>query len=83
MAIQTGGWRPATGGGDVVGRAISGISRRTGEWGKVLLAGLRFLAYRFIRDLYQFITYGPLIRLVSKTLLRRIMFANMIGLAVL
>ncbi len=83
MAIQTGGWRPATGGGDVVGRAISGISRRAGEWGKVLLAGLRFLAYRFIHDLYQFITYGPLIRLVSKTLLRRIMFANMIGLAVL
>jgi len=30
--------------------------------------------------LYEFLTYGPLIRLVAKTLLRRIIFANMIGL---
>jgi two-component system sensor histidine kinase ChvG len=33
--------------------------------------------------LYEFLTYGPLIRLVAKTLLRRIIFANMIGLVVL
>jgi two-component system sensor histidine kinase ChvG len=32
---------------------------------------------------YEFLTYGPLIRLVAKTLWRRILFANMIGLAVL
>ncbi len=33
--------------------------------------------------LYEFLTYGPLIRLVAKTLLRRIIFANMIGFAIL
>jgi two-component system sensor histidine kinase ChvG len=33
--------------------------------------------------LYEFLTYGPLIRLVAKTLLRRIIFANLIGLAIL
>lgn len=33
--------------------------------------------------LYEFLTYGPLIRLVAKTLLRRIIFANMIGLVIL
>ena len=33
--------------------------------------------------LYDFLTYGPLIRFVSKTLQRRIIFANTIGLAIL
>jgi two-component system sensor histidine kinase ChvG len=83
MAIQTGGWRPATGGGDALARVTSGIGRRAGVWGQLLLQGARIALRRIGRDLYHFITYGPLIRLVSKTLLRRIMFANLIGLAVL
>jgi two-component system sensor histidine kinase ChvG len=83
MAIQTGGWRPATRAGDVLARVISGIGRRAGDWGRDLLAAAPIVLRRVGRDLYQFITYGPLIRLVSKTLLRRIMFANLIGLAVL
>ena len=33
--------------------------------------------------LYQLLTEGPIVRFVSKTLLRRIIFANLIGLAVL
>jgi two-component system sensor histidine kinase ChvG len=82
MAIQTGGWRPATGGGDALARVASGIGRRAGEWGRALLAGAPVVLRRVGRDLYHFLTYGPLIRLVSKTLLRRIMFANLIGLAV-
>jgi two-component system sensor histidine kinase ChvG len=32
---------------------------------------------------HEFLTYGPLIRLVAKTLMRRIIFANLIGLVVL
>lgn len=32
---------------------------------------------------YEFLTHGPLIRLVTRTLLRRIVFANVIGLATL
>ena len=33
--------------------------------------------------LYEFLTYGPLIRLVAKTLMRRIIFVNLIGLVIL
>ena len=83
MAIQTGGWRPATGGGDVLARVSASIGRRAGEWGRLLREGGRIVLRRVGRDLYHFITYGPLIRLVSKTLWRRILFANLIGLAVL
>jgi two-component system sensor histidine kinase ChvG len=83
MAIQTGGWRPATGGGDVAGKAISSANRVAGQFRHAVSLRGRALARRAGRDLYEFITYGPLIRLVSKTLLRRIMFANLIGLAVL
>jgi two-component system sensor histidine kinase ChvG len=52
-------------------------------YGLRLWDGAQILGRRIGRDLYDFVTYGPLIRLVSKTLLRRIMFANLIGLAVL
>jgi hypothetical protein len=83
MAIQTGGWRGATGGGDWLARAASGIGRHLAAWGGMLGEGARIVLRRVGRDLYSFITHGPLIRLVSKTLLRRIMFANLIGLAVL
>jgi two-component system sensor histidine kinase ChvG len=83
MAIQTGGCSPATGGWSVVARAASSLGRRAGESGQLLLQGARSVMHRIGPDLYHFLTYGPLIRLVSKTLLRRIMFANLIGLAVL
>jgi two-component system sensor histidine kinase ChvG len=83
MAIQTGGWRPATGGAEAVSKAVAGASRRAGEYGWILVEKALPLARRVGRRLYGFITHGPLIRLVSKTLLRRIMFANLIGLAVL
>jgi two-component system sensor histidine kinase ChvG len=83
MAIQTGGWRPASGGAEGVVRAISCARQYAGEYGQLLLEGVRILGRRIGRDLYQFLTHGPLIRLVSRTLLRRIMFANLIGLAVL
>jgi two-component system sensor histidine kinase ChvG len=83
MAIQTGGWRPATGGGEVVSRAIASARQRAGEHGQRVIENARMLARWAGRFTYQFVTHGPLIRLISKTLLRRIVFANMIGLAVL
>src|SRR5262245_10953525 len=84
MAIQTGGWRPATGGGsEGVARAMATARRYAGEHGLRLMEGALSLSRSIGRNLYHFIARGPLIRLVSKTLLRRIMFANLIGLAVL
>jgi two-component system sensor histidine kinase ChvG len=62
---------------------MAGLRRHAWAYGlRVLDSGL-ILGRRVGRHLYQFATHGPLIRLVSKTLLRRIMFANLIGLAVL
>src|SRR5262245_51448891 len=83
MAIQTGGWRPAAGGADAVSRAIASARQRAGEYRQRLLEGAGQLGRKAGRTTYQFVTHGPLIRLISKTLLRRIVFANMIGLAVL
>ncbi len=83
MAIQTGGWRPATGGTEGEARAVAMIRRYAGEYGLRLMEVAQAVGRRIWRDLYHFVTRGPLIRLVSKTLLRRIMFANLIGLAVL
>jgi two-component system, OmpR family, sensor histidine kinase ChvG len=51
-----------------------GMAGRAGAW-------VRQLAVR--SGFYDFLTYGPLIRLVTRTLLRRIVFANVIGLAIL
>jgi len=62
---------------------MAGVRRHAWAYGLRLLDGALILGRRVGRHLYQFITHGPLIRLVSKTLLRRIMFANLIGLAVL
>jgi two-component system sensor histidine kinase ChvG len=83
MAIQTGRWRPGADTAEVVARVAAGIARRAGEHGRRLRAVLGALARRAGPALYRFLTYGPLIRLVSKTLLRRIIFANLIGLAIL
>ena len=84
MAIQTDRSGPAARVADALHRGILSLSERA--------HGLRAIARRLVLyarafgrriGLYEFLTYGPLIRLVSKTLLRRIMFANLIGLAVL
>ena len=83
MAIQTGRWRPAAGGAEVVTEPSPpspGVPASTA--GAFRPAGCSSRR-RLGRDLYQFLTYGPLIRLVAKTLLRRIIFANLIGLAIL
>jgi two-component system, OmpR family, sensor histidine kinase ChvG len=83
MAIQTGRWRPAADGAEVVTRAFSGVARRAGEIGRRVRGRFGVFARRAGSAFYAFLTYGPLIRLVSKTLLRRIIFANLIGLAIL
>jgi two-component system, OmpR family, sensor histidine kinase ChvG len=83
MAIQTGGWRPASGRTEGIARATAAARRYAGKYGPRLADGASAVGRRIGRDLYYFVTRGPLIRLVSKTLLRRIMFANLIGLAVL
>jgi two-component system sensor histidine kinase ChvG len=88
MAIQTGRWRPAAGGAEAVARVVSGVARHAGEHGRRVLGKLGVgrldaLARRAGHAFYGFLTHGPLIRLVSKTLLRRIIFANLIGLAIL
>lgn len=77
MAIQTHRSRPAVGGAD----AFSGLARGLSAYGRRFFIHARTLSRRM--RLYEFLTYGPLIRLVAKTLLRRIIFANMIGLAIL
>jgi two-component system sensor histidine kinase ChvG len=64
-------------------RATSSAARRAGSYGRRLRVKLYALGRRFGRDLYQFVTYGPLIRLIAKTLLRRIIFANLVGLIIL
>jgi two-component system sensor histidine kinase ChvG len=83
MAIQTGGWRPAAGGAEGLARALATVRRLGAAYGLRLWDAALIMGRRIGRDLYHFTTQGPLIRLVSKTLLRRIMFANLIGLAVL
>ena len=83
MAIQTSRWRPAAGGAEVVTRAFSSAARHAGGYGRRLFDLARAPGRRIGRALYAFLTHGPLIRLVSKTLLRRIIFANLIGLAIL
>src|SRR5215813_5697939 len=83
MAIQTGGWRPAIGGAEGLARVLARARCQASAYGLRILDGALLLGRRVGRYSYQFVTRGPLIRLVSKTLLRRIMFANLIGLAVL
>ena len=84
MAIQTHRARPADAGtGGVLG-ALSNVAGRMGglkETARRIAGYVRVFSRRI--GLYEFLTYGPLIRLVAKTLLRRIIFANLIGLVVL
>jgi len=84
MAIQTDRARPADAGTGVVLGALSNVAGRTGglkETARRIAGYVRVFSRRI--GLYEFLTYGPLIRLVAKTLLRRIIFANLIGLVVL
>ena len=84
MATQTDRSRPADGGAEVLIRNISSVAGRAGQlraFGGRLVGYVRDFARRI--HLYEFLTYGPLIRLVAKTLLRRIIFANLIGLVIL
>jgi len=84
MAIQTDRSRPAAGEAEVLLRSISNVAGRArglGAYGQRLLVYTRAFSRRI--GLYEFLTYGPLIRLVAKTLLRRIIFANLIGLTIL
>ncbi len=83
MAIQTGGWRPGADTAEAVTRSAAGVARRAREHGRRLGGKLGALAGRGGRGFYAFLTHGPLIRLVTKTLLRRIIVANLIGLAIL
>jgi len=48
---------------------------------RAIKSALRSFSQRI--GFYEFLTHGPLIRLVTRTLLRRIVFANVIGLATL
>jgi two-component system, OmpR family, sensor histidine kinase ChvG len=83
MAVQTGRWPPAADDAALVARATSSVARRAGNYGRRLRVKFYALARRAGRDFYQFLTYGPLIRLIAKTLLRRIIFANLVGLIIL
>src|SRR5262245_41712926 len=84
MAIHSDRSRPAAASGEALLRHISGVAGRN--------SGLAAVARRIgghLRDFsrrigfYEFLTYGPLIRLVAKTLMRRIIFVNLIGLVIL
>jgi two-component system, OmpR family, sensor histidine kinase ChvG len=84
MAIQTDRSRPAGAGSGVVLRALPHVADRIGavrETARRIAERVRDFSRRI--GFYEFLTYGPLIRLVAKTLLRRIIFANLIGLVVL
>jgi two-component system sensor histidine kinase ChvG len=84
MAIQTDRSRPADSRPEVLPHSLSGLRDRTGALGDAArraAGSIRDFSRR--TGLYEFLTYGPLIRLVAKTLLRRIIFANLIGLVVL
>src|SRR5437879_1072855 len=85
MAIHSDRSRPADAGAEILLRNISAVAGRSGAARRA--ERLRAFAERLVghaRDfsrrigLYEFLTYGPLIRLVAKTLMRRIIFANLI-----
>jgi two-component system, OmpR family, sensor histidine kinase ChvG len=97
MAIQTGGFRFAAGARETVRRSLGRLAchardllghagleagaRRLRSILSPVFAPLRRLAARL--RLYELMTHGPIIRFVSKTLQRRIIFANLFGLAIL
>jgi two-component system, OmpR family, sensor histidine kinase ChvG len=84
MAIHSDRSRPAEATAPVLLRNISTITGGTSgltAFAKRVGGHLRIFSRRI--GLYEFLTYGPLIRLVAKTLMRRIIFVNLIGLVIL
>ncbi|KAB2912839.1 MAG: HAMP domain-containing protein [Hyphomicrobiaceae bacterium] len=84
MAVETGGSRFAAGATETLRRSLAAFGAAV----RMLAAAVTRVtagARAFVRHsgLYEFLTYGPLIRLVTRTLQRRIIFANIIGLLIL
>src|SRR5262245_49942983 len=91
MAVETDGSGFGAGAREALKRSLSSsvahicgfakYARVAGRYAGRAAAGIRAFARRI--HLYELLTTGPLIRFVSKTLQRRIIFANTIGLAIL
>jgi two-component system sensor histidine kinase ChvG len=92
MAVAMEGSRFGAGARDTLKRGISSSAAGIGRFGEIarrvggkpaaaIAVHARSLARRM--HLYDFLTYGPLIRFVTRTLGRRIIFANSIGLLIL
>ena len=84
MAVETGGSRLGAGIGGRLRRGatkVYGYAQPLRTAAAATKSALRRFSQRI--GLYEFLTHGPLIRLVTRTLLRRIVFANVIGLATL
>ena len=74
MAVETDGSRFAAGAWETLKRGISSIGMSVRVTGDHMTAGMRTWLRRV--GLYDFLTYGPLVRFVSKTMQRRIIVAN-------
>ena len=90
MAVETDGSRFAAGAWETLKRGISSlggsrprIGKRHGSAPAAPLAAVTVRALARRLNLYDFLTFGPTVRFVTKTLGRRIIFANTIGLAIL
>jgi len=88
MAVETEGARLGAGALDTLKRAATGVGGHLGALGtaaaslmRTANARARELAQR--AGVYDFMTYGPLIRFFTRTLQRRIILANTIGLVIL
>jgi two-component system sensor histidine kinase ChvG len=91
MAVETDGARVAVGAWDTLKRGIAASGARVRSVGLrardgAARAGSAFaplLALLRKAPLYDFVVSGPIVRFVTRTLQRRIIFANTIGLAIL
>jgi two-component system sensor histidine kinase ChvG len=91
MAVEMEGSRFGAGARDTLKRGISSSAARISKFGDLFrvlgapaaVIGAHARAFARRIHLYEFLTYGPLIRFVTRTLRRRIIFANLIGLAIL
>jgi two-component system, OmpR family, sensor histidine kinase ChvG len=87
MAVETQGTPTSSRLREALQRGLAGFLglcarvRAQGWFPPPAAAALRHALVRI--GLYQFLTSGPLIRLVTRSLQRRIIFANLIGLAIL
>lgn len=80
MAVQAGDPRFGAGAWEIFRRALAGVG-----WGYAAARAWLTAAAAWIQStlLYRVITSGPLIRLIARSLQRRILFANLVGLAIL